>query len=202
VCEQQRCVPAAVWNHCYRVSRTHTEGGSHTHTKHPRLLPILILITPSLFIRQPVVITLDLLQTIYNFCVAFHNLLHCLLPRTSLLVECNDTSGPLVYNRAAMCIKCMKVSQMSPFIVHYFWPEPYLPWSKVVHYIVNKGPFETWLMWWFSCNSGTEEEEVMRANDQLQRLRLGVFNRPGWSSPQTVIGPRLTVHFIYKRWFS
>jgi hypothetical protein len=28
-----------------------------------------------------------------------------------------------------------------PYIVHYFWPEGYRPWSKVVHYIGNRVPF-------------------------------------------------------------
>jgi hypothetical protein len=27
-----------------------------------------------------------------------------------------------------------------PYIVHYFWPEPYGPWLKVVHYVGNRVP--------------------------------------------------------------
>ena len=30
-----------------------------------------------------------------------------------------------------------------PDVVHYFWAEPYGPWSKLVPYIVNRLPFRT-----------------------------------------------------------
>lgn len=28
-----------------------------------------------------------------------------------------------------------------PYVVHYFWPEPYRPWSNVVHYVENRVQF-------------------------------------------------------------
>ena len=34
---------------------------------------------------------------------------------------------------------CVPNGTLLPYVVRYLWPEPYYPWSKVVHYVGNRG---------------------------------------------------------------